>query len=150
MPLQLIDNLSSSQGDLEMYGDDMDLWFTSSVSFNPYQCQLLPLKVGSLSVVVFKMVELHVMHELILKCSTIRNTLLAFGPSYCPLVSSLVTFTLQHLFMQDLSYWSEKQVSPTPPGGARLPWSDVSMVCILFFVLYTKCNNICMHTPREL
>ena len=40
------------QGDLEMYGDDMDLWFTSSVNFNPYQCQLSPLKVGRLSAVV--------------------------------------------------------------------------------------------------
>ncbi len=44
--------LAFHQGDLEMYGDDMDLWFTSSVNFNPYQCQLSPLKVGHLSAVL--------------------------------------------------------------------------------------------------
>jgi hypothetical protein len=34
------------EGDLDMYAHDIDLWFTSSVSFNPYQCNLLDEKMA--------------------------------------------------------------------------------------------------------
>lgn len=66
-----------------------------------------------------------------------------------PLASSLATFLPWHLFMQDLSYWSEKQASPTHPGGARLQWADVSIEYYAF-VLYTYqiwCVCVCVHTP---